>query len=71
MGARPTNSAWSVITRKSRGRTNCTGCPVFEIIFSPRAKRYPSSIPSVVPTSPASKERFVWKCVSPNRTRFG
>ena len=65
------NSAWSVITRKSSARISCTGWPVFEITFSPRAKRYPSSIVRLVPTSPASNERLVWKWVSPKRTWSG
>ena len=59
IGASPMNSAWSVITRKSSGRINCAGWPELEITFSPRAKRKPSSTPSVVPTSPASNERLV------------
>jgi hypothetical protein len=41
-----------------------------EVTSSPRANRYEYSGPSVV-RKPASKEKLVWTCVSPQNTRFG
>ena len=69
--ARPRYSAWSDTTRKSSGLLSLARRPELDVTSSPRAKRYASSGPSLVPIRPSSNERRVWLCVSPQKTRLG
>jgi hypothetical protein len=59
MFASPRYSAWSETTRKSCGRLSCALSPPLEMTTSPRANRYASSGPSLVPVKPASGENVL------------
>ena len=69
-GMRPYISAWSEMTRKSRGRESLALRPCVVVTSSPRAKRKASSCP-IRHIVPASTETAVCRCVSPQKTRVG
>ena len=47
------------------------GWPVLDVTVSPRAARYTSAAVSEVPSKPASGDRLLWMCMSPNSTVSG